>query len=158
MKKAMATIVSIAAGTVVGVVAGGTYVNKKRRKENEVRDKLYEFYVLQNLWLSIHQEGKTLVDYFKANNYKTVAIYGMKELGECLFDELKDSEIEVKYVIDRNADMVYADVDIVTPDDELEPVDVIVVTAIHYFDEIDEMLSGKVDYPVVSLEDVVHQV
>ena len=69
MKKAMATIVSIAAGTVVGVVAGGTYVNKKRRKENEVRDKLYEFYVLQNLWLSIHQEGKTLVDYFKANNY-----------------------------------------------------------------------------------------
>ena len=45
-----------------------------------------------------------------------------------------------------------------TPDDELEPVDVIVVTAIYYFDEIEDMLSEKVDYPVISLEDILYEV
>lgn len=95
--------------------------------------------------------------FFTQNSYKTVAIYGMKELGERLYDELKDSEIEVKYVIDKNADTIYADVDVIEPEDTLEDVDVIVVTAIHYFDEIEEALGAKVDYPVISLEDVVYE-
>ena len=109
-------------------------------------------------WLRIRQEGKTLVEYFEKNDYKTVAIYGMKELGERLYDELENSGIEVRYIIDKNADSIYADVDVITPDDDLEPVDVIVVTAIYYFDEIEEMLSEKVDYPVVSLEDILYEV
>ena len=83
-------------------------------------------------WLRIRQEGKTLVDFFEKNDYKTVAIYGMKELGERLYDELENSGITVKYIIDKNADTIYADVDVLTPDDELEPVDVVVVTAIYY--------------------------
>jgi len=158
MKKGVSAVLSLAAGAVSGAAACGAFVNKQKKEEIEVKDKLYEFYVVLNQWLSIHQEGKTLVDYFKTNGYKTVAIYGMKELGERLYDELKDSEIEVKYVIDKNADAIYADVEAVTPDEELEPVDVIVVTAIHYFDEIDDMLSEKVEYPIVSLEDIVYEV
>ena len=99
-----------------------------------------------------------MVEYFTKHNYKTVAIYGMKELGERLVDELRDSDIKVCYAIDKNADQIYSDVDIVTPDDNLEPVDVIVVTAIFYFDEIYDMLSEKVDYPIVSLEDLLYEI
>ena len=90
--------------------------------------------------------------------FRSVAIYGMKELGERLYDELENSGIEVCYIIDKNADSIYADVDVITPDDDLKPVDVIVVTAIYYFDEIEEMLSEKVDYPVISLEDILYEV
>lgn len=82
----------------------------------------------------------------------------MKELGERLYAELKDSEIQVKYIIDKNADTIYADIDVVEPENILEDVDVIVVTAIHYFDEIEMMLGEKVDYPVISLEDVIYEV
>ena len=99
-----------------------------------------------------------MVEYFKKNEYKTVAVYGMKELGERLCDELKGTDITVSYAIDKNADQLYADIDIVTPDDELAPVDVIVVTAITFFDEIEEMMSEKVDCPVISLEDIPYEV
>ena len=64
----------------------------------------------------------------------------------------------MRYAIDKNADMIYANVDVVTPDDELEPVDVIVVTAIYYFDEIEEDLSEKVDCPIISLEDILYEI
>ena len=48
--------------------------------------------------------------------------------------------------------------DVVTPEDFLEEVDVIVVTAIHYFDEIESMLGEKVDYPIISLEDIIYEI
>ena len=153
------TIAGFAAllGASAGAAAMGAAQKPQTVKRADHTQKMTEFYRLLVEWLRIRQEGKSLVPFFTQNSYKTVAIYGMKELGERLYDELKDSEIEVKYVIDKNADTIYADVDVIEPEDTLEDVDVIVVTAIHYFDEIEEALWAKVDYPVISLEDVVYE-
>ena len=63
----------------------------------------------------------------------------------------------MKYAIDKKADSIYADVDVVTPDDEMAPVDIIVFTAIYYFYEIEEMMSQKVECPIISLEDVLYE-
>lgn len=161
MKKGSKTIISTVVGAAAGAVAARTVTKKSSSKilmeKDEVLKKVHVLYCAFDRWLQIRQEGRTLAEYFKKNNYKTAAIYGMKELGERLLDELEDSGITVCYAIDKNAEQIYADVDIVTPDDELKPVDVIVVTAIYYFDEIEEMLSEKVDYPVVSLEEIVYE-
>lgn len=158
MKKG--TIASLA--TLLGATAGAAAVQATQKKKSDARvDKLRkmgEFYNILIQWLSIRQEGKTLVSYFTQNEYGKIAIYGMKELGERLYDELKDSEVEVKYIIDKNADALYADVDVVTPYDPLEEVDAIVVTAIHYFDEIEMMLEEKVGCPIISLEDIVYDI
>lgn len=162
MKKGIGRTVSALAGAVAGAMAGGAAVGKILNKGSKARDemlaKMKAFYFLQNQWLCNLQEGKTLADYFKRNDYHTVAIYGMKELGERLYDELKDSGIVVKYAIDKNAEGLYTDLDVVTPEEELEEVDVIVVTAVSYFDEIEEMLCEKTDCPIVSLEDIVYEV
>lgn len=162
MKKAISKAISVLAGGAAGAMAGSMAMNsvmgKKLKDKNEWFKKVVSYYHLYDQWLSIRQQGKSLVDYFERNNYKTVAIYGMKELGERLYDELKGSDVAVKYFIDKNADELYADTDIFTPDEELKPVDVIVVTATYYFDDIEEMLSEKVDYPIISLEDVVYEV
>lgn len=161
MKKGSLAVISTLLGAAVGAVAGGAAIKKTSIKEvNEMEETLKKVHVLYcafDRWLQIHQEGTTLVEYFTKHNYKTVAIYGMKELGERLIDELRDSDIKVCYTIDKNADQIYSNVDIVTPDDDLEPVDVIVVTAIYYFNEIENMLSEKVDYPIVSLEDILYE-
>ncbi len=156
--KAMAVLAGGTAGAVAGSAATSSVMGKILKEKEEWFNKVVSYYHLYNQWLSIRQQGKSLVEYFEKNQYKTVAIYGMKELGERLFDELKDSDITVKYIIDKKADELYADIDIVTPDEKLEPVDVIVVTATYYFDEIEEMLSEKVEYPVISLEDIIYEV
>lgn len=158
MKKGISTLLGIAAGAAAGGIAAGTTSGKKIKEMSEVQAKVHELYMAFDQWLQIRQQGKTLVEYFTKNGYKTVAVYGMKELGERLCDELKGSEVTVSYAIDKNADGIYADVDVVTPDEELAPVDVIVVTAITYFDEIEEMLSATVDCPIISLEDILYEV
>ena len=110
-----------------------------------------------NQWLCIKQEGKSLDEYFKENNYKTVAIYGMGEMGNRLYDELKNTDIEVKYAIDKNASSTYSELDVKEIDDELPEVDVVVVTATFAFDDIVEDIQDKFVCPIVSLEDVVYE-
>ena len=82
----------------------------------------------------------------------------MSFAGETLIDELKNSAIEVVYGIDKRANSLYADVDIVSIEDSLEDVDAVIVTAITFFDEIEEKLSDKLDCPIISLEDILCEV
>ena len=51
---------------------------------------------------------------------------------------------------------VKIDKDIVTVEDELATVDAIIVTAFHYFDEIEKQLSRKVQCPIISIEDILY--
>lgn len=158
MKK-MGNIVSAVFFALIGAVTAGITVKtngqKKYNKSQEFGNKMSEFYKLLIDWLTLKQDGQSLIGYFEKNNYRTVAIYGMKELGERLVAELADSTIEVKYVIDKNAGEIYCNYDVLTPDDVLPEVDVIVVTAVTFFDEIEKNLSLKVNYPIISLEDAI---
>lgn len=125
------------------------------RQENA---KFLSFYFLLVHWLELRQDNISLLTYFRKKNYKSIAIYGMKELGERLFDELKGSEISVKYCIDKEAEHLYAEVDIYNPASDLEQVDAVIVTAINSFQDIRNELRKKMNCPIISLEDVVFEV
>ena len=158
MKKPTISILSALAGAALGAGAARKMSMDKMKKEQSVSNKHLTLFIMMNQWVKVKQEGKSLVAYFERNGYKKIAIYGMSYAGETLFNEFKGSGVTVAYGIDKNADSIYADVDIVTMDDEFEEVDAIVVTAITFFDEIEERLSEKVDCPVISLEDVLYEV
>jgi glycosyltransferase involved in cell wall biosynthesis len=138
--------------------------NKKRRDFNRISnlrgyvDKHLTLFLMMNQWVKVKQDGKNLAAYFEKNEYKTIAIYGMSYVGETLLDELKDTNIKVAYAIDKKANSIHADVDVVTMDADFEEVDAIVVTAITFFDEIEKSLYLKVDCPIVSLEDILYDV
>ena len=72
--------------------------------------KYKEYFDLANRWLYLMEANKTLKDFFAYNNYNKIAIYGMGDFGKHLFEELKDTEIQVEYCIDkgiRNYKKVY---------------------------------------------------
>lgn len=63
-----------------------------------------EGFTLLKRWLENRNAGKTFVDYFHEYGYRSIAIYDAGELGRLLYDEVKDSDIRVKYFVDRNAE------------------------------------------------------
>ena len=93
-------------------------------------------------------------NFLQTITFQNIAIYGMKELGERLWDEIKKSDITVKYVIERNPS-VLGDFVILSPEDELPPVDLIVITADYYYSEISDMLGKKVDYTMLSISSLI---
>ena len=150
------------AGAVTGALGGIFAVNKLQKKVIDEKiakaDKFKGYYNILNQWLRLKQESKSLEKYFVDNNYKTIAIYGMGELGNRLFMELKDTNIKVRYAVDQNADETYSDLEIISKEDNFLEVDAIIVTAIFAFDEIEEELAEKTDYKILSLEEVINGV
>ena len=158
MKKGIISVLSALSGAAIGAGVMGKTMFEEKEKIKAKSDKHLALFLMMNQWVKVKQKGKNLSEYFEKNGYKKIAIYGMSYAGETLVDELKDTGITVAYGIDKNSYIIYGDVDIVSMDDELESVDAVVVTAITFFDEIEEKLSVKVDCPIVSLEDILYEV
>ena len=158
MKKGIITILSVLTGAAVGAGAVKKVESEKLNKMRSMSNKHLELFKMMSQWVKVKQEGKNLSSYLEKNGYKKIAVYGMSYAGEALINELENSDIAVAYGIDRNAGSLYADVDIVSIDDDLEEVDAVVVTAITFFDEIEEKLSQKIDCPIISLEDIIYEI
>lgn len=158
MKKPVISILSALTGAAFGAGAVGKVSSDKTKKALTMSHKHFTLFLMMNQWVKVKQEGKKLSDYFEANGYKKIAIYGMSYAGETLLEELKDTGVIVAYGIDKKADSIYSDIDVVTMADSLEEVDAVVVTAITFFEEIEEQLSEKLDCPVLSLEDILYEV
>jgi len=159
MKKGVLPVLSTLAGAAAG--AGAVTYQKVKRQESDFKviKKNEAILKMFNQWLILKQEGKTLDTYFKENNFKKIAIYGMSYAGERLLDDLKGTDIEVLYAVDQNADRMFAEVDMITKEEiaHQREVDAVIVTAIYFFDDIEEELSELVDCPIVSLEDIIYE-
>lgn len=158
MKKSTIGILSSLVGAGVGAVAVGNKMNNRITDSQKLSDKHLALFLMMNQWVKVKQEGKNLADYLEREGYHEIAIYGMSYAGETLVDELQESNVKVKYGIDKKADAIYAEFDVVSPDDEFDEVDAIVVTSITFFDEIEKKLSEKVTCPIISLEDILYEV
>lgn len=116
---------------------------------------LVQFYVMSQ-WVKLKQEKNNLSVYFEEREYKSIAIYGMGKIGQMLLEELKETDIEVAYGIDQNAETTYSTIDVLSLNDKLPQVDVIVVTVMDLFTRIEAGLKEKTDCPIVSLMDIVY--
>lgn len=157
MKKGLLPVLTALTGVAVGAGTLGYQKVKQHEQDFKVIKKNEAILKMFNQWLIIKQEGKSIASYLEKNNFKKIAIYGMSYAGERLLDDLKGTGIEIAYAIDKNAEKMFAEVDIVTLDDTLDPVNAVIVTAVYFFDEIEEKLNDLIDCPVISLEDIVYE-
>lgn len=150
-------ILGIAAGMGTASLITGKKMQKLMEQEIKKVDKFKKYYNLLNQWLALKQQGKSLEMYFLENQYKTIIIYGMGEIGNRLYEELKNSRIEIKYAIDKNVIIEYDDLEIMELSNSMEQADVVVVTAIFAFDEIKKSIEDKFQCDIISLEDVIFE-
>lgn len=158
MNKGIMSALSMMAGVAIGAGTVEALNARKREKLQDMSDKHLALFLMMNQWVNVKQEGKNLAQYFFENNFKKIAIYGMSYAGETLVNELKSTEIEVLYGIDRDAEKTCSEIKVFSIDDSLEAVDAVVVTPIMFFDEISDSLSQKMNCPIICLEDILYEV
>lgn len=159
MKKRLISLIRQLLIITVSVIGGNILaVRKNAGKYRELKALLKKNVVLCNLfhqWVKRKQENKSIGDYLEKKNYRNIAIYGMGDAGQALKNELNGTHVCVRYAIDKRADEIYSDIDIVTLEDEFPKVDAVVVTSVYYIYEIEKALSKKISCPVLSLEDIL---
>lgn len=156
MKKSILTGITFLGGSIVGTAVSEIKLNNIISEKQKEKEKFRIMYQLMEKWMRLKQQGKNIETYFKIYGYKNIAIYGLGDIGKLLLNDLEDSSVNVLYGIDRNVS-INSDIEVVSPDSELKKVDAVVVTAIAYFDEIDQMMSEKIDCPILSLEDIIYE-
>lgn len=157
MKKRTSIIMSLVSGA-AGAAIAAEVVNHSMTQEVEYYQKRVEkfktYFDVTNEWIRLKNAGRSLAEYFESNGWNRIAIYGVGELGTRLLEELRGSRIEVVYAIDQKNNK-YSEIDVFEISDELPEVDVVVVTPIFAYEEVEEKLMEVTDCPLVSIEDVV---
>lgn len=158
MKKGVVGILLFLIGCIGGAMGVMKFAETEMKIERQFAVKHLDLFLMMNQWVKVKQRGKNLADYFEKHGYKKIAVYGMSYAGITLVDEIKGTSVQIAYGIDKKADSLELEMNVVTMEDPLEAVDAVIVTAITYFDEIEEELIGKVNCPIISLEDVLDEV
>jgi hypothetical protein len=152
---------SIIFAMLIGGIAGMFLTAKSDRKKTGQIQKMSEkhlaLFLMMNKWVRVKQDGKKLTAYFTEHGYHKIAIYGMSYAGETLWNELKYSDIEIAYGIERLSGR-YSYIDVLSMEESLPEVDAVVVTAVTFFDQIEQDLKEKVTCPVISLEEILNEV
>lgn len=115
-----------------------------------------DYYHLLNHWLEAKNYGASAAEYFEANEWKSIAIYGMGDLANRLMEDLEGTSVSVSYGIDRDAAGTVARIaEVYSPGQKLPVADAVVVTPFYSFDAIKAGLKKQVTCPIVSLENVI---
>ena len=97
-------------------------------------------------WMTLRDNGISIVQYLREINCKKVAIYGLGAIGNHLYEELRKTEIEI-VGIDRADIYNNYRMPIYKPDDCFEDIDLIIVTPFEdeaIFQKLKENYTGKI--------------
>ena len=119
--------------------------------QRDERRKMYR--LLYNWKLKSDKENENLFLNFLCRN-ATVAIYGLGQWGELLYQELKKLPVKMVYGIDRSEKHFHA-LPVKRPDAPLDKVDFIIVTVFKEFDSIKKEIEKSYMGEIISIEAII---
>lgn len=128
----------------------------------ENANKYFDCFVTMKRWLENRNNGKTFDEYFIKCGYKEIAIYGAGDVGNLIYEEVKNSDVKVKYFVDRNGEGLGTidEIPVITLNDieKIEEVDIMVVSPIDNYDAIcRDLLKISPNIRTLSLKDAVYE-
>lgn len=131
---------------------------EKMVNENSDRD----CFITLKRWLENRNHNKTFLDYFRQYGYQAIAIYGAGDLGRLLYEEIRGTEVAVKYFVDRNAEGIREidGIPVITIQEirDREEVDALIITPVGNYDAICRTLAEhNPEIRTLSLREAVYE-
>lgn len=130
---------------------------KRARSICGFTDKNLFYLHLLDKWMRLRENRCSVAEYLSVRNYGSVAIYGYGLLGKHLYKELIDSDINIKYLIDRQGEQLNINVKVYLPSEIMPKVDAVLVSAVYDYDEIYRLLRDKKIGKILSLETILSE-
>lgn len=135
------------------------YYSAGKRDE---REKYQYNYLTVQKYLTNKCNDKEIKDFFINRNIRKIALYGVSKLCKCIVNDLRDSGIEILYIVDRAA-ASYPNgckgIEVIDKSEicKREEVDVIVITVLYEFNMVvDSLLEANVDIDkMININDIV---
>lgn len=125
--------------------------------DSDMIDRYQSYWKIFDKWMSALENGKTVAEVLQSKGINRVAIYGLGMLGRHLLVQLENTNITVKYGIDRRgADEKHA-FKVYKPEEVLPDVQMIIVSATFDFAKIYNNLVKKASCQIISLDELVEE-
>lgn len=147
-------LIAFMIGIAVGAIIIWKFMDKVVFSVEKLSEKHAALFRVMRNWVYNYQNGKTLSEYLIQNKFNTIAIYGLGNLGETLYNELCDSDIRVIYGIDQSVEF-FGNIPVYKKTDFLPDVDLIIVTAITSYKEVERELRERIGCKIISIEELV---
>lgn len=109
-------------------------------------------------WIQLLHEGKSIANFLKDKNYKSVAVYGMGTLGVLVYEELdKCEEIRVLYGLDKGSPSIPSNMRslrVYEAEDDEQP-DVIIITVMWDIENIAKELDKVFQCDMYSIQEII---
>lgn len=126
-----------------------------KQQESFVNIKYYLMFRTVHNWLRLKNRGIYIESYLISKGWNVIAIYGMGYLGECLYEELENTDIQVLYGIDQSARDYMGEFHVYQINEQLENVDMIIVTFESDLLNTKKYVQNKMKCPVFSLYEIL---
>ena len=148
------SILAFIIGLIIAIMLVWSFMEKVVFSVEKTSEKHAALFRLMNNWVYLYQNKKSISNYLIENDVHTVAIYGLSNVGETLYNELIDSDVKVIYGIDQSIEF-FGNIPVYKNSDMLPKVDMIIVTAITSYKDIERELKNRVDFEIASLEEII---
>lgn len=120
-------------------------------------DKYKKLFNVLSRWVALNEKDIHIDQYFRDKKINKIAIQGFGRLGRHLLFELKKANILVEFGIDQRKEHIkeYFTVYNLSEIEQWPETDIIIVTAIADFYDIEKEICEKKNILVVSLEEVI---
>lgn len=134
---------------------GKKYEKKRIYEQNKSKLKQADI----NLkWIKLYRNHQKISEWLFDRGYRNIAIYGLGNLGIELIDELKENQVQIKYIIDQRADEIFHEkYEVFKYSSKLPKVDLIIMTVINDEEEIKNRIKYELDCDVYSLDEILDE-
>ena len=111
-----------------------------------------------DMWMSLREQNCTITQYLKDHNVQSIGVYGYGRLGRHLVWELNNEGYSVSWIMDRRYDSLDINsCQLISPDDMnyLKETDLIIVTALDDYDDIEADFSRYTRTEIMSIEHLI---
>ena len=109
-----------------------------------------------NMWALLEEKNVGIDEWFVKHNIGRIAIYGYGYVGRHFLHEIELAGMRVEFIVDKNEKVRNRDISVFHTTEGLPIVDLIVVTAVAYYQEIKDELEKKTTAKIISLEEILY--
>lgn len=106
-------------------------------------------------WMFLRDDKVSVASLLRDRGIQRIAIYGMNMFGKHLWEELKNTEIQIEYFVDESATTFHPDIGTYLPDDNLPETEAIVLTRESNFSAVRAKLEQQGHKNIISLQQMI---
>lgn len=143
-------------GVIIGMGIASKNLEKRLKWYYKELQRAWRRERLYDTWMVARKYGMPMDKFLVEKGINSAAIYGMTQIGEAIYLELKDTPIEVLYAIDRNPKWAFPDLPVYSLRDAPEKrVDAVIVATFMSFDTVKKTLLEKGYQNILSIDELL---